>query len=78
MNKIDNKPAKELRNPKKMKENDINLSDLHEVRACTGAAAGKFHRPVKNPLTLRVDADVLAWFKSRGKDNPVPAKAGER
>jgi len=28
---------------------------------------GKFYRPVKQLVSLRVDADVLAWFRSRGK-----------
>jgi uncharacterized protein (DUF4415 family) len=50
-----------------MKEKDIDLSDLPEVRDWTGAAVGKFYRPIKKPLTLRVDADVLAWLKSQGK-----------
>lgn len=27
---------------------------------------GKFYRPVKQQISLRVDADVLAWFRSRG------------
>jgi uncharacterized protein (DUF4415 family) len=24
------------------------------------------YRPIKKPVTLRIDADVLAWFKKRG------------
>ena len=28
---------------------------------------GVFIRRVKQPVTLRVDADVLDWFKGRGK-----------
>jgi uncharacterized protein (DUF4415 family) len=28
---------------------------------------GRFYRPIKSPVSLRVDADVLAWFRSRGK-----------
>jgi uncharacterized protein (DUF4415 family) len=28
---------------------------------------GRFYRPVKEQISLRVDADVLAWFRSRGK-----------
>ena len=28
---------------------------------------GDFFRPLKKPITLRVDADVLAWFKKDGK-----------
>ena len=67
MTKIDTKQAKELRNLGKMKQNDIDLSDLPEVRDWDDAIVGKFYRPIKKPLTLRVDADVLAWLKSQGK-----------
>jgi uncharacterized protein (DUF4415 family) len=28
-----------------------------------GAKRGLFYRPVKKQLTLRLDADVVAWFK---------------
>jgi len=27
----------------------------------------QFYRPLKKPVTLRLDADVLAWFKRDGK-----------
>ena len=27
----------------------------------------EFYRPVKKPVTLRLDADVLAWFKKDGR-----------
>lgn len=26
-----------------------------------------FYRPLKKPVTLRLDADVIAWFKKDGK-----------
>lgn len=26
-----------------------------------------FYRPLKKPVTLRIDADVLAWFKKDGR-----------
>jgi uncharacterized protein (DUF4415 family) len=26
----------------------------------------EMYRPLKKPVTLRLDADVLAWFKKRG------------
>ena len=67
MNKIDSKQARELRDLEKMNPNDIDLSDLPEVRDWDGAVVGKFYRPIKKPLTLRIDADVLAWLKSQGK-----------
>lgn len=28
---------------------------------------GDLYRPLKKPVTLRLDADVLAWFKKDGK-----------
>jgi len=67
MNRIDSKQAKELRDLEKMNPSDIDLSDLPEVRDWDGAVVGKFYRPIKKPLTLRIDADVLAWLKSQGK-----------
>lgn len=30
----------------------------------TGAQRGLFYRPVKQQLTLRLDADVIAWFRA--------------
>lgn len=26
-----------------------------------------YYRPIKKPVTLRLDADVLAWFKRQGR-----------
>jgi hypothetical protein len=37
---------------------------MPEIR---NAAVGKFYRPVKTPVTIRVDADVLAWLKRQGR-----------
>jgi uncharacterized protein (DUF4415 family) len=28
---------------------------------------GDFYRPLKKPITVRIDADVLAWFKKDGR-----------
>jgi uncharacterized protein (DUF4415 family) len=30
------------------------------------AVVGKFYRPIKKAVTIRLDADVLAWLKSQG------------
>ena len=27
----------------------------------------EFYKPIKKPVTLRLDADVLAWFKKQGR-----------
>jgi uncharacterized protein (DUF4415 family) len=31
------------------------------------ALSTEFYRPLKKPVTLRLDADVLAWFKKDGR-----------
>jgi len=33
----------------------------------SGGVRGKFYRPIKRQLTVRIDADVLAWLRSYGK-----------
>ncbi len=45
----------------------IDLSDIREVRDWSGAKRGLLYRPVKKQLTLRVDADVVAWFKEHAR-----------
>ena len=31
------------------------------------AEVGNLYRPIKKPVTLRLDADVLTWFKREGR-----------
>ena len=47
----------------KVKDKDIDYSDIAEILNWDGAERGKFYRPIKTPVTLRLDADVLEWFK---------------
>jgi uncharacterized protein (DUF4415 family) len=49
------------------KDQDIDLSDIAEVTDWSKAVVGKFYRPIKKSLTVRIDADVLAWLKGQGK-----------
>jgi uncharacterized protein (DUF4415 family) len=44
-------------------EDQVNTQDVPEVTDWTGAKRGLFYRPVKQQVTLRIDADILAWFK---------------
>ena len=48
-----------------MKDEDIDFSDIPEIRDFAGFRRGRFFRPIKKPVTLRLDADVLEWFKRR-------------
>jgi len=57
---------KEIRALKRMKDSEIDLSDIPEITDWSKALVGKFYRPVKQSLTIRLDADVLAWLRSQG------------
>ena len=46
-----------------LSDDDIDLSDMPEITDWSNAVRGKFYRPVKQQLTLRLDADVVHWFK---------------
>jgi uncharacterized protein (DUF4415 family) len=35
---------------------------------------GKFYRPIKKSLTIRIDFDVLAWLKGQGKGKGYQTK----
>ncbi len=48
-----------------LKHRKIDLSDEEapEISDWESAIVGKFYRPVKKQVTIRIDADVLEWFK---------------
>jgi len=50
----------------RMRDDQIDTSDIPEVSDWSRAVVGKFYRPIKEPVTLRIDRDVLAWLKSAG------------
>ena len=67
MQKINNDRASEIRALKRMKDSEIDTTDIPPVSDWSKAMVGKFYRPIKKPLTIRVDADVLAWLKGQGR-----------
>jgi uncharacterized protein (DUF4415 family) len=46
-----------------MPDDQIDTSDIPEVTDFSGFQRGRFYKPVKQSLTLRVDADLIDWFK---------------
>jgi uncharacterized protein (DUF4415 family) len=54
----------ELKSLAAVPDSAIDTSDAPELLDWSGAKRGVFYRPVKQQLTLRLDADVVAWFKS--------------
>ena len=46
-------------------DQDIDTSDAPELDGWDRAETGRFYRPVKTPVTIRLDADVVECFKQR-------------
>lgn len=49
-------------------EHKIDTSDIPELPpgAWKNALQGKWYRPVKQAVSIRLDADVLTWLKAKG------------
>lgn len=69
MDKVPESIRKELAALAAKPESEIDFSDLPATteQDWQGAERGKFYRPIKQQLTVRIDADVLEWLKSQGK-----------
>lgn len=48
-------------------DEQIDTTDIPEVLDWSEAKRGVFYRPMKQQITLRLDADVVAWFKQRSR-----------
>ena len=55
----------------------IDFSDIPELteKFWRNAIRNPFYRPVKRQLTLRLDADVIAWLRKQGKGYQTRANA---
>jgi uncharacterized protein (DUF4415 family) len=53
-----------------MPDDEIDLSVIPELteKFWRNAVPNPFYKPVKKQVTLRIDADVLAWLRQQGKD----------
>jgi uncharacterized protein (DUF4415 family) len=65
-NSMTKRELAELKRLAQMSDSKIDFSDAPEAPSRTRTLVGRFYRPVKQHISLRVDADVLAWFRSRG------------
>jgi uncharacterized protein (DUF4415 family) len=49
------------------RDQDVDFSDIPATVDWSRAEVGKFHRPPKKSVTMRLDADILQWLKAYGK-----------
>jgi uncharacterized protein (DUF4415 family) len=66
MNRVSEKQAEELRRLAQQDEEAVDTNDIPEITNWDNADRGRFYRPMKEQVTLRIDADVLAWFRAGG------------
>jgi uncharacterized protein (DUF4415 family) len=50
-----------------MPDSEIDTTDMPPIIDWGNAARGAFYRPIKRPLSLRVDADIIDWFQRQGQ-----------
>src|SRR6266852_3882606 len=58
-------------------DNEINTSDIPELteKFWQNAVRNPFYRPLKQQLTLRLDADIIAWLRRQGRGYQTRANA---
>ncbi len=69
MREIPESVLKELAAVSGKSDADIDYSDIPDASGqdWSGAVRGQFYRPIKQQLTVRIDADVLEWLKNDGE-----------
>ena len=67
MEKTAKKANEELAALAAMPDEEVDTSDIPEITDWSKAVVGRFYRPVKEAVTIRLDADVLDWLKQGGR-----------
>ncbi|MFZ0312368.1 MAG: BrnA antitoxin family protein [Candidatus Korobacteraceae bacterium] len=68
MPKLSAEKRRELQKLAKRPDSEIDCSDIPEIRELpSDAVIGRFYRPKKTSVTIRLDSDVLAWLKALGE-----------
>ena len=65
---LTNKQQAEIESLAVLPNEKIDTSDIPEILDWSGARRGLLYRPAKQQITLRLDADVVAWFKANAPD----------
>jgi len=67
MKRLSKEQRKDIAAIAAMKDSEIDLTDMPEVLDWSGAQIGRYYRPKKKPVTMRLDEDVVAWLKGYGR-----------
>jgi uncharacterized protein (DUF4415 family) len=58
-------------------DDQIDTTDIPEQLDWAGAKRGLFYRPIKQQITLRLDADLIAWFRQHTSDTGYQTRINE-
>ena len=61
---LTNEQKAEIESLAALPDEKIDTSDIPEILDWSGAKRGALYRPAKQQITLRLDADVVAWFRA--------------
>jgi uncharacterized protein (DUF4415 family) len=50
-------------------DDQVNTRDIPEQLDWAGAKRGLFYRPIKQQITLRLDADLISWFRQHSTED---------
>ncbi len=67
MSKLTKKQLEELKALENMSDEEIDTSDIPEIQDWSQFKIGQFYKPIKKQITMRLDADVIAWLQAEGK-----------
>lgn len=67
MRKLTKQQKRDIQAIAAKRDRDIDFSGAPPVLDWSGAEIGKFYRPAKKPVTMRLDSDVIAWLKADGR-----------
>ncbi len=67
MKKLTKEQKRDIRAIGAKGDEDVDFSDAAPVLDWSGAEIGKFYRPPKKPVTMRLDSDVVEWLKADGR-----------
>ena len=65
MSRITKAQIEQIKVLEAISDNEIDTSDIPEITNWDNAVVGKFYRPIKKPVTIRLDTDVIEWFKTQ-------------
>ena len=67
MRKLTKVQKQDIRALRAKRDDEIDFSDAPLTLDWSKAEIGKFYRPRKKPVTMRLDADIIDWLKSDGR-----------